>query len=261
MKKRLILICVVITAGLVTGYFSSTIYNLIWPARAPEPAVLSALKENQSSFISGNEAIKAVKDLPSVKKLIEASELEGSQLVFAVEQEPTDEYPIWLIRVEEISRSGAAETRYFQIEAESGRVLDFQTEDLHISGIKLSMTRAEVEVIQGKPRKINKLFDIAMNQTIRIYNYPGLEVMFDGKGKVAKVTASKPEYEGPKGVKIGDSQKDIIKVFGKARISRTNLLVYSSPDDETIQFIVRLDNDNNVSEISIKKATGNQESY
>ena len=264
--KRVGLVVGVIIAGLVTGYFSSPIRNFIFNPGISKPGIVSAQKTVEDGtdtaapdFISKEDAIGAVKNLPAVSRLVRVSELDGTQLVFAADQEPTDEYPVWLVEVKESRPDKLPETIYYQVDAVSGGVLDFREDELQISGLGLGMTRKEVELKQGKPSKNKKLFDKTLQQNVRVYSYPGLEVVFGSKGSVIKITASQPDYTGPKGVKTGDIKKDVIRTLGKAGTAQSDRLAYSFGEDKNLLFVVKFSNDSKVSEISIEKTAGSSE--
>jgi len=264
MLKRVILVLAVIVAGFLTGYYSEAIYDLIWPEKGLQAVGPGSVKKSSdtgenksitgqsSDYISKGDAINAVKNFPVVEKLARVSELDGTQLIFEVDQEPTEEFPVWLVEIKERHPDKIPESRYFQVDAVTGKVLDLQTDELEISGIGLFMTKREVEAALGRPPKSSRVYDKDMKQTVRVSDYKGLEIVFDSKGGIIRLTADDPEHTGPRGIKVGDSKKDAIRMFGKAGGVPTKALVYNPAGDEQVKFSIKLDSDDKIVEVSIE---------
>lgn len=263
MLKKIIIVVAVIIAGLVTGYYSQPIYNLVWPGGSTKTLGFAndkrvpgtengGVTQKAPQYISEGDAISAVKDLPLMNKL---SELEGTKLVFAADQQPTDDYPVWTVEVKQRHTDKVPATMYFQVDALSGKVLELQKDDMKISGIGLLMTKKEVKKIQGRAPKSRSVFDRTLRQNVRIDSYAGLEILFDSRSKVIRVTVTNADYLGPRGIKVGDSKKDIIRLFGKAHTAPTNLLIYSPVDDDGMNFTVKLDDSGQAVEISMETVT------
>ncbi len=131
------------------------------------------------------------------------------------------------------------------------------TADLQISGLRLTMTRKEVEEFLGQPQNSKRIYDQTLAQRVRIYSYPGLEVVFNNRDQAAKITASKAEYKGPKDIRVGDSQKSVLKALGRPLTSSPGLLIYIPAKDKNGQLRIKLVNEH-VSEMSITGVAGKQ---
>lgn len=261
--KKVLLIGSVIIAGLLAGYFSTPIYNLIWRPEVPKPAVVNRSdpgpaepggRETGNEYISKEAAVSAVKDFSPIETAIGLAKQNNFQLSFSADQEPDDTYPVWLVEVKEIHPERVPTVRYFQVDAVTGKVLDLQQEELKISGIGLGMSRRETASIQGKPIKTKRTYDQNRKQNIRIDSYPGLDIAFNPKEEVVKVTASRLEHRGPRGVKKGDSKEEVIKLLGRAGTVLTDLLEYRPVDGTATWFVLKFDSSGNVVELSMENA-------
>lgn len=260
MIKKALVFVIVIILGFGFGYFSTPIYNFLWTAQSGEVKMadikIGELSPNAETgnmspaeqYISESRAINAVKDLPFIIELLDAGNLD-----FAVEQKPSEAYPVWLVEVKKNYSDKIPEIKYVQVDAVSGNVLDLSKNEMQISGVSLTMTRQDVEKVQGKTRKTKKLFDKAFGQTVRIDNYDGLEVIYNTKGLVIKVNSLKSDFAGPKGIKTGDAKERVLQLLGRARTGPASLLTYFPLDDENQHLTVRLENEN-ICELSLQQA-------
>ncbi|WP_418792013.1 hypothetical protein [Phosphitispora sp. TUW77] len=247
MFKRIMLVVIIMVSGLLTGYYSQPVYNIIWSGIEKIPGVFKDAEdhkgragnaeENTDKYIPAEEAVSAVKNIPWVNNLIRVSELDGTELIFEIECEPSDDCPIWLVEVTERFPDRVPETKYFQVAAESGRALDVQEKDLIISGISLGMTRDKVKEAAGSPKKTWRKWDNLVRQTLRTDTYTGMEVVYDKNDVVVKVAASEQGFSGPGGVEVGDSKQDIIRKLGKAGSVQTNLWTYTVLDKDCKLFL------------------------
>ena len=261
MLKKTLVFIIVIVLGFGAGYFSSPIRNFIWPAEGVGKVKMADIKidgaptgkvSQSEQYISESRAINAVKGLPFLIKSQDAA-----NMAFTVEQKPSEAYPVWLVEVKQTYSDNIPDIMYVQVDALSGNVLDLSKEEMKISGTGLGLTRSEVEKVQGKTRKTKKMFDQALEQTVRIDNYDGLEIIYNTKGRVIKVSTLKPDFTGPKGVKIGDAKERVLQLLGRGRTGPTSLLTYLPLDDKKQLLTVRLEN-NNIYEISLQnESTGN----
>lgn len=258
--KRSLVWVIVIVFGFGAGYFSTPIYDFIWPSEDVGRVKLTDIKidgspqaetENVSppeQYVSESKAINAVKGLPFLVKSQDAANMN-----FTVEQKPSPAYPVWLVEVKQTYSDKIPDIMYVQVDAVSGNVLDLSKEEMQISGVGLGMTRREVEKAQGKTRKTKRVFDQDLGQNVRIDNYDGLEITYNAKSRVIKVNALNSAFAGPKGVKIDDTKERVLKLLGRGRTGPASMLAYFPLDDENQQLIVRLEN-NNVCELSLQNA-------
>lgn len=248
MLKKTLFLVIVIVFGFGVGYFSTPIYNFIWLDEGGSKLKMSDIKidgppkadnvSQSEQYISESRAINAVKGLPFIVKSQDAADM-----VFAVEQKPTEGYPVWLVEVKQTYPDKIPDIMYVQVDAVSGNVLDLSKAEMNISGVGLNMTRREVEKVQGKTRKTKKLFDEALGQNVRIDNYDGLEIIYNAKGRVIKVSTQKSDFAGPKGVKTGDTKQRVLQLLGKGRTGPVSMLTYFPLDDENQLLTVKLEND------------------
>jgi hypothetical protein len=265
--KRAIIIVVVVISGFMIGYFSNTIYNFIWNIKDSTSSGLAVLSRNQqsqsarpedksgeTSFVSEGDAIDVVKKLSFVERITRVAELDGSKVSFSTDQEPTAENPVWMVEFREDHPDKVPDILYFQVDAVSGKILELTSEELKISGIFLDMTRREVDEIQGRPEKNRKTYDKELKMNIRTYDYPGLEIVFDNKGKVIKIKIFGSDVAGPRGIKVGAAKANIIKLFGKARLVGADFLQYSSMDDKNISLTFKVNNNNTIEEMTLERS-------
>lgn len=258
--KRSLVWVIVIIFGFGAGYFSTPIYDFIWPAEGGGKVKLTDIKidepqqaetSNESpaeQYVSEGKAISAVKGLPFLAKSQDAINMN-----FTVEQKPSEAYPVWLVEVKQTYSDKIPDIMYVQVDAVSGSVMDLSKEEMQISGVGLGMTRREVEKAQGKTRKTKRVFDQELGQNVKIDNYNGLEVTYNATGRVTKVSALNSDFAGPKGVKISDAKERVLQLLGRGRTGPASMLAYFPLDDENQQLIVRLEN-NNVCELSLQNA-------
>jgi hypothetical protein len=259
--KRIMLVLAVMISGLLTGYYSEPVYDLLWSGGERMPSGLAGAEgqkdgggnadESTPKYISAEEAVSAVKNLPWVNNLIRVSELDGTTLTFEIDREPSNDYPVWLVEVTERYPDRVPETRYFQVEAESGRALDIQEKDLKISGIGLDMTRNQAKEAGGSPQKTKRKWDNRVQQTLRTDSYDGMEIIFDKNGVVVKVTASDRGCPGPGGVEVGDSREDVLRKLGKAGTVQTNLWTYYLVDKQDYKLLLDINGEGRVTAVTI----------
>ena len=266
MLNKVIVVVAVIVLGLLTGYYSKPIYNMVWSTGTLKDAAPDKVKKEAIGVKAGNgqglsgenisesDAVNTVKTFPLVARLIRVSELDGTQLEFVAEQGPTDKFPVWLVEVKQRHSDKIPDTLYFQVDAATGMVLDIEKHDLKISGLSLSMTRTEAGKIQGKAESSKKKLDQTLGQNVRIDSYDGLEVVYNSKGLIIRVTATKNAYRGPKGIKTGYTKEDVIRLLGKARSAPTGQLTYSPIEDPSVLLHIRMDSEHKVTELSIENA-------
>lgn len=260
--KRIILYLIVIIAGLVSGFFSRPLYGFIWQDGRDSVAVMqkspaspqgSAAGDVSERYISEGEAITAAKQFPPVKAKIR-TDFGGTQLKFEIEQEPSGEYPIWLVEVTERFPDKIPVTGYVQVDAVSGRVLDLQFNDMKVAEIGLAAERRDVLKKLGKPQKSRKVYDKTRRQTLRVDTFPGIEIVCTEQGAVVKVTADLHEFAGPRGIKAGDPKSEVIRTFGKAATALTDLLEYRPVDNNNAWMVIKLDSGEKTVELSLERA-------
>ncbi len=261
MLKRIILLLVVMVSGLLTGYYSEPVYDFIWSGREVTPAGSVGVEgrkdgagsagETSPGYISAEEAVSAVKKISWVDNLIRVSELDGTTLAFETDREPAADYPIWLVEVTERFPDRVPETRYFQVDAGSGRVLDVQEKDLKISGIGLGMTRNEVKETAGSPGRTKRKWDNGVRQTLRTDSYEGMEVVYDKDDIVVRVAATDQGLPGPGGVEVYDSREDVLRKLGKAGTVQTNMLIYPVLGQENYKLFLDFNGEGRVTAVTI----------
>ncbi len=261
MLKRIMLVLVIMISGLLTGYYSEPVYELIWSGRERTPAGLAGAEgqkdragstdDNTRKYVTAEEAVSAVKNVPWVNNLIRVSELDGTTLTFEIDREPSDDYPVWLIEVTERYPDRVPETKYFQVEAESGRALDIQEKDMKISGIGLDMTRNQAKEAGGSPQKTRRKWDNRVQQTLRTDSYEGMEVIYDKNSVVVRVTASEKDCPGPGGIVVGDSREEVIRKLGKAGAVSTNLWTYTLMDKKDYRLLLDINGEGRVTAVTI----------
>lgn len=271
--KWVIIVLAVATSGLVAGYFSQPLYEDFLTPTAAKPrkstAVSKASPQNNTqvphlnsnsldsvapkAFISAEKAISAVKSLPLVQEQVSESENRGTILIFKADQQPSGDYPVWHIEVKETYPDQVPDISIYKVEAFSGNILDLKNDELKIAGLELKLAKWEVTKSQGKQFKSKFLYDQILKLRAEIYDYNGLQVVFDSRHKVGLLKASSPAFQGPRGIKVGAFKKDIIKTLGKANIAQSNLLIYNSLEDNNIRFAVKLDNQDIVTEMTVFK--------
>lgn len=254
MLNKVLVYLVVIIFGFASGFFSAPIYNFIWPDQGKVKLVDIKIDEPDGSvgnldqgvqYIPANRAIAAVKELPLILKSQDAENME-----FTIEQKPGKEYPVWLVEVKATYSDKIPDIMYVQVDAISGKVLDLTKAEMKIAGVNLTMTRGEAEKVLGKKRKTKKVFDQNLGQSVRIDDYDGLEIKYDSKGLVIQINAVKADFLSPKGVKVGDTKEQVLRVLGRGRTGPASLLTYLPLDDVNQQLAIRLEN-NNVVELSL----------
>lgn len=256
MLKKTLVIFVVIVLGFGTGYFSTPIYNFIWPSQDVAKVKLADIRigdsaktqtnESQSTqYVSENAAINTVKGLPFIEK-----DQGTAKMDYAIEQKPSAAYPVWLVEVKKNHPDSIPDIMYIQVDALSGKVLDLSQEDMNISGVALAMTRQEVQKIQGKPRKTKRLVSEELGQ-VRVDSYDGLEVIYNAKSRVIKVSAQKADFPGPRGLKVGEAKGRVTMLLGRGRTGPASVLTYIPLDNDYIQLVIKLEA-NNIAELSLQ---------
>ncbi len=259
MLRRVILVLAVIFAGLSTGYYSEPLYDFIWPEKETkigsgnfDKSPEKGLPAQSEQLISKGDAINSVKNFPAVEKLEKVSELDGTQLIFEADQEPTQDFPVWVLEIKERHPDKLPESSYFQVDAVTGKVLNLIMDELKISGTGLSITRKEVEEVLGRPEKSDRVYDRDMKQTVRISSYNGLKVIYDSNGRTVRLTVDNPEHPGPRGIKVGDSKTEAIRMFGKAAQAPTGFLIYNVEDDRQASLVIKLGDNERIVQITIQ---------
>ncbi|AUT02615.1 hypothetical protein CLI64_20700 [Nostoc sp. CENA543] len=93
------------------------------------------------------------------------------------------------------------------------------TRSLEVGKIKLSMSEQVVRRLLGKPLKVeNKFFPAIGN--VRTLKYSGITIDLDEGVQpryftVYQITVTSPKYATVNGIKVGDSQAKVLKVYGK----------------------------------------------
>jgi len=254
--KKIILLLVIIVTGLLIGYYSETIYSFIWPDNGYLTAGEKQGKDKgsvpESNFITGEEAVDRVKNLPYLRNLARVSELDETQLSFETDREPSEDYPIWLILVKERHPDKIPDISYYQVDAVSGNVLNLDEESLKIEGAGLGMTRQEARDIIGKPKNTKRAYDQVLKEYFRTDTYQGMIIIYDGDNKIVKITVSEPGISGLGRVEVADSRKDVIKKLGISRIARIDALIYNPIGNKEIEYLVAFDSEDRVKEITVQ---------
>lgn len=281
MQKKVIIYAIVFIlvalAGYTTGYFSEPVWDLIVSLASRSsnnhedvPAIEEKIsdekkqslnmdskdkgkepgKEKLTKFITEAEAVKSVKAISYIQE--KSSRSTGYKTSFKAEQKPTSENPVWLIEVKEASANQIPSVLYFRIDAFSGKVLDFSKKELNIAGIDIQQNKQQVTKVIGSPVKNRIVYDKFLKQKLRILTYKGLEFTFDLRDAILKMSITSGEHTGPRGLRIGSDRNEVIKKFGKAQIAETDLLVYSSYDDQNIKLLINIHNDK-VTSISVSR--------
>ncbi|WP_138499390.1 hypothetical protein [Nostoc sp. PA-18-2419] len=97
-------------------------------------------------------------------------------------------------------------------------------ERLGISGVKLSLSEAQVRKILGKPVKVENNFVPAIGK-VRTLKYSGITVDLaedaqPGKFTVYQIKTTSSKYSTIDKVKVGDTQSTVIKTYGKTEITQ-----------------------------------------
>lgn len=261
MLRRTLLYLSVIIVGLICGFFSEPLYGIIWDqnttgvVQKPSASSENTSIQQKEAYITEGEAVTAVKNLSPIREELKAAQSGGAKLTFVADQEPTDDFPIWLVEIKKRYPDKVPEARYIQVDAVTGRVLDLQYNDLQIAGVNLTTNRREVVKTLGRPLTSKKFYDKIRRQTMRRETFKGLEVVYNSRGDVVKITFNRPDYPGPRGVKTGDAKADVVKMFGKAATAMTDLLEYRPLDNTNTWVVIKLDSNNRVAEISMEKAS------
>lgn len=106
----------------------------------------------------------------------------------------------------------------YQIAQNSHQVKGITIERLGIGGVKLDMSEAQVRKILGKPVKVVNQFMPAIGK-VRTLKYPGISIDLDenfpdNKFTVYQIKATSAKYATLDGVKVGDSQSKITRIYG-----------------------------------------------
>jgi len=259
--RRTLLYLSVIIVGLICGFFSEPLYGLMWDRGVSDAAGVQnhppeeTPSQQNEAYISEGEAVTAVKNFSPVREELKAAESGGAKLSFVADQEPTTDLPIWLVEIKERYPDRVPASRYIQVDAVTGKILDMQYNDLQIAGINLTANRRDMSKSLGKPKTSKRFYDNIRRQTLRRETYNGIEIVYDSQGDVFKVTSNQPGHLGPRGVKVGDSKEDVVKMLGKATTAFTDLLEYRPLDNTKAWVVIKLDSDSKVVEISMEKAS------
>lgn len=257
--KKVIVMVLVIVAGFLSGYFSGPAEHFISNLEFPE-FKLSKIswfseerksnKENRQDAsdsltaavegaITGDAAVNSVKALPAVKQIISSAASQGCQVIFRADQPPTEEYPVWLVELRQIYPNQIPDILFIKVDSFSGKVLDIQTEELQIAGFKLS---SPLPSGSGAGRlQYKNIYNKSLKRNVRIEKYKGFEVESDRKNKeVIRITVTKDEVQGPRGLVVGAEVGDVIKKFGKANIAQEDLLIFNALDNKHIQLHIKI---------------------
>ncbi|MCF4969345.1 hypothetical protein [Nostoc sp. CMAA1605] len=93
------------------------------------------------------------------------------------------------------------------------------TRSLEVGRIKLSMSEQVVRRLLGKPLKVENSFSHAIGN-VRTLKYPGITIDLDEGVQpryfsVYQIKVTSPKYATVNGIKVGDSQAKVLKVYGK----------------------------------------------
>jgi hypothetical protein len=145
----------------------------------------TACTENKSitNIESNTEGLNAIQPVPSVKQEnnVESSEMISPEVV------------------------------------KDGNIEEFSDKDTSVLGIKLDMSISELESILGQPIKQDSHYEEAFGADVINYYYQfgeiRLEPLEEANYTVSSVVINKPNYSGPRGIKIGDSIEMVIQKF------------------------------------------------
>ncbi|KAF3884697.1 MULTISPECIES: hypothetical protein [Nostocales] len=129
-------------------------------------------------------------------------------------------------------------------------------ERIGVGGIRLSMSEAQVRQILGKPVKVTNGFLGIVGKT-RTLQYSGITVDLaegsqPGNFDVYQIKANGSKYGTPDGVKIGDSQEKLMKIYGKSQPTQNGNVThfnYSIDKPSPTSFVFTIKN-GKVTEIS-----------
>ncbi len=96
-------------------------------------------------------------------------------------------------------------------------VAALEEKDFELAGLKLGMTRQQVEAVKGKPknREKEKVFNPSIEQDVERewWEYDDLSVIFNWE-VVGEISTSSSKYVTPRGLKVGDPLGKAIALYG-----------------------------------------------
>ncbi len=147
--------------------------------------------------------------------------------------------------------------------AQSPQTIQTQTTVLAVAKVGLGkirpgMSEQQVRSILGKPTSTKTKFSPGVGDNIRTLQYPDMSlslVPHVNKSKnffVYQFVTRSPKFLTPTGIKVGDTQSQVIKAYGKPYIleeGKSNLLIYGvATRDSAIAFTFRIEK-NRITEI------------
>lgn len=272
MRKKVIIFLIVIVAGFTSGYFSGSVARYFSDMEFPDLKLGNPQSSSKASgavrdqnkiwhskgnsikgSITPEQAINSVKSISAVQNRINTAPSRGSQVTFRTDQQPTKDYPVWLVQIRETYPNQIPDIMFVKVDASNGKILDLLSEELQVEGLKLSTPVQASLKIQGKTAKLKTVYDKVSKKRWNLYIYNGLEVKTGSDKNIAEITLTGQNVKGPRELTIGTDKSEVIKKLGKANIAQENIFIYNSLDDKKCQLHVKINDDGKVSALIIVK--------